>query len=571
MTEETELSISLSLERLALALGEAGAVPRGDLIRALERTAERLRMGASRVGAPTDLVSQAEAARFIGVSRQAVNQWIVKGLLRTYPASNGRRAPVVSLAEISIAANRWRAEPVATGFREHLTKFLDLLAASAAVAPTASTVAAAIEEGPSSKRDEDAARVLREFLVAAMGTEGRQQEFTRAGVQMLADLRPTVIVDAKGEFGQLLERLGLLIRSSDGSSGFDTPSAALLGLLGAATVGSRVEEPDAGLGEHVAISAQEVWGDDWVRSLFDAAYHADELVSPAMTRYTAPLVYLGCNRYIRQAQADGVSITYAASPGAVLPQSYHGGPVLSELLAGHHHAVPPWHFQKGSEAVRTDLDRSANSPFRVFNFEYGLFDDSIYGIRRYCFSMQRARDGLRSFAEQLPRKERTSYLQLAVETLAHVLEKPYVEMTTVEPPHAFDWWKDHLIRCSPRETIIGLRGEKARKIAHGLLVRATIIPQVLASGDENPELRERLRVYVRHLNFDITDERYRDDLDRGITRMVKPGGEDLGRDAALARAETEIRSLVGATALAGFYPPQAGQETVAGSSRSARE
>ena len=57
MADDTELSISLSLERLALALGEAGAVPRGDLVRALERVAERLRTGPAKTEAPTDVYS----------------------------------------------------------------------------------------------------------------------------------------------------------------------------------------------------------------------------------------------------------------------------------------------------------------------------------------------------------------------------------------------------------------------------------------------------------------------------------------------------------------------------------
>jgi hypothetical protein len=228
----------------------------------------------------------------------------------------------------------------------------------------------------------------------------------------------------------------------------------------------------------------------------------------------------------------------------MLPQSYHGAPVLSELLAGHRHAVPPWQFEKGSEAVRTALRRSARSPFRIFNFEYGLFDDSIHGIRRYCFSTQHARQELHSFVAQLPRSARASYLELAIETFAHVLEKPYAEVATVEPPHGFDWWKDHLIRCSPRETIIGLRGERARKVAHGLLVRASFLPQVLDSGEGNPELRERLRVYVKNLSYDITDERYRDDLERGVTRLIKSGAENLSRDAALARAEAEINAMI---------------------------
>lgn len=545
MTDDTELSISLSLERLALALGETGAVPRGDLVRALERAAERLRTGTAQVGAPTDVVSQAEAARVVGVSRQAVNQWVRKGIIRAYPPADGnvRRAPLVSLAEISVAANRWRAEPVSVGFRPQLTSFLELLERCDGLAATAEAITAAVEAGPSSQRDEDASRVLREFLVAAMGTAGRQQEFTRAGVRMLADLRPGVVIDPTREFGVLLDRLGLLIRSGDGSSGFDTPSAAILGLLGAATVGARMGDSGAGLGEQVATTAREIWGEDWVRRLFDAAYYADELVSPAMTRYTAALVYLGCNRYMRQAQADGVSITYAASPGAILPQSYHGGPVLSELLAGHRLGAP-WQFEKGSEAVRTALHGSAKSPFRIFNFEYGIFDDSIHGIRRYCYSTGHARDELHSFVKHLPRWERASYLELAVETFAHVLEKSYVEVATVEPPHAFDWWKDHLIRCSPRETLIGLRGERARRIAHGLLVRLTILPQVLESDSVDPQLRERLRVYVKNLNYDLTDERYRDDLARGVTRLVKSGAEELSREAALTRAEEEIRAML---------------------------
>ncbi|WP_067674479.1 hypothetical protein [Nocardia miyunensis] len=549
MTGNSEPSIVLSLEQLALALGEASAVPRGDLIRALERTAERLRMGTTRQEQPTDLVSQAEAARSVGVTRQSVNQWVRKGIISSYRTTdgNGRRAPLVSLAEISIAANRWRAEPVASGFRPQLSSFLELLAESPDLAPTTETISAAIDEGPGPQHEEDAAHVLREFLIAASGTEGRQQEFTQTGVQMLGGLRPAVTIDADHGFGRLLDDMELLIRSSDGSTGFDTASAAVLGLLGAATVGARTEGEESRYGDHIARCAEEVWGEDWVRRLFDAAFHADELNPPAVTRYTAPLVYLGCNRFMRQAQADGVSITYAASPGAILPQSYHGGPVLSELLAGHRHAVPPWQFEKGSEAVRTALHRSTKSPFRIFNFEYGLFDDSIHGVRRYCFSMARAQQELRSFAEQLPRTERTAYFELAVETLARVLEKPYVEVAAVEPPNRFDWWKDHLIRCSPRETLIGLRGERARKIAHGLLVRATFLPQVLDSGDGDLELRERLRVYVKNLNFDLTDERYRDDLARGTTRLIKSALEDLSRDAALARAETEVIAMTART------------------------
>src|SRR5215211_2194416 len=111
MADSNTVSISRALEELALALGRAGAVPRGELVRALERAAERLRARGSEgaTDVATDLVPQAEAARAIGVSRQAVNQWVRKGAVRSYITedTNGRRAPLVSLAEIAVTANRW--------------------------------------------------------------------------------------------------------------------------------------------------------------------------------------------------------------------------------------------------------------------------------------------------------------------------------------------------------------------------------------------------------------------------------------------------------------------------------
>jgi len=546
MSNESEQSITLALEELALALGNAGAVPRGELVRALERAAERLRARPLDTVIPTDVVSQAEAARLVGVSRQAVNQWVRKGILRSYDngEANARRAPLVSLTEISIAANRWRAEPFPTTLRRQLKQFLESLSQHYPLAPAAEMIGEAMEEGLPDSSGDDVARVLREFLVAAMGTAGRQQEFTRAGVQMLAELPPSLVISTQSQFGGLLDRLGLLIHSSDGNAGFDSPSSALLAILGSATVGTGLGQPEASLAEYIADAARQVWEDDWVRRLFDAAYHADELVAPPMTRYTAPLVYLGTNRFMRQAQAAGISITYAASPGAILPQSYYGAPVMSEILTGDRHASYPWQFKKGSGALYSALDRSASSPFRIFNFEYGLFDSSIHGIRRYCFSMQRAREVMHEFAEHLPPADRSSYYELAVGTLAHTLQKPFVEMTVVEPPAAFDWWKDHIIRTSPRETLIGLRGEKARNIAHGLLVRASMLPQILESGAEDPELRELLRIYVKNLSYEINDERYRDDLKRGVTRIIKSGAEELTPNQAHERAEAEVKTIM---------------------------
>jgi hypothetical protein len=62
---------------------------------------------------------------------------------------------------------------------------------------------------------------------------------------------------------------------------------------------------------------------------------------------------------------------------------------------------------------------------------------------------------------------------------------------------------------------------------------------------ENPEMRERLRIYVKNLGYEITDERYRDDLKRGITRAIKTGAEELSQQQAFERAEAEVRSIIG--------------------------
>ena len=383
----------------------------------------------------------------------------------------------------------------------------------------------------------------REFLVAAMGVAGRQGEFTRAGVQMLAELSPEYEVDIDGGFGRLADQLGLLIYASDRRSGFDSLLTALLGLLGAATVGSAIDDEVGDVGRHIGEAAISVWGDEWVQRLFDAAFHAGGAVSPPLTRYTAPLVYLACNRFMREAQHAGVSITYARSPAAMLPQSYYGGPLLAELLNGRLYAPYDWSFDRRSLPSGSGLRESAVSPFRIFNFEYGVFDDSIRGIRRYCVSATRAGAELQAFVDELPKAARTRYIDLAIMTLARTLEKPYVEMSVVEPPAEFDWWKDHIIRTSPFETMVGLRDKRARSVAHALAVRASVLPQVVDAAPTD-ELREHLRIYVKNLEFGLLDERYRDDLARETVRMLKPGSIELTPDAATSLAETEIRAML---------------------------
>jgi hypothetical protein len=185
-------SISEALERLALALGDAGAVPVAELIRALERAAERLRTHSVAAEQPDDLVTQAEASRRVGVSRQAVNQWVRNGTISSYVRESGssRQTPEVSLSEVLVAANRRSREvPYSSGRRRELTDFLTLLEQGPA-AEVAAGLREALDDDDHTSSSDDRTRVLREFVISSMGIGPTQHEFDEAGLKLLADLEP---------------------------------------------------------------------------------------------------------------------------------------------------------------------------------------------------------------------------------------------------------------------------------------------------------------------------------------------------------------------------------------------
>ncbi|MET7392023.1 hypothetical protein ABZS66_00790 [Dactylosporangium sp. NPDC005572] len=547
MTSNPEDSISTALERLALTLGESGAVPVPELVRALERAAERLRTRNVSEEAPTDLVTQAEAARAIGVSRQAVNQWVRNGVLRAYVRSgaSSRYGPEVSLSEVAIAANRRSREvPFAQGRRRELLDFLGLIE-RASTASIVRDIRDSIEDDSFSGRSQDQLRVLREFVIASMGVGDQQHEFNAAGVKLLADLDPRFEVDRTSPFGRLAESLGLLIRSAHGAAGFDSPAAAVLGLLGAGTVGALYDGEDADCGREIAHAAQEVWGHEWPLRLYDVAFHVGQLRPTPLTRYTASLTYLDYNRFLRQAQSSGVTIAYARGPGVILPQRCYGAPILRDILDGRRDDSTTWRFsQKAATTGRPAQLPSGESPFRAFHYEHGLLDTTIHGIRRYCFPAVDAGQELRSYARSLSAAERRTYLQCAVDTLARTLSQPHIELAVIDEQEHFDWWKDHIIRASPREILIGLRDERSRRTAHALLVETSMLPEVVEAADSDGSLRDRLRIYVKNLEFDVIDARYRDDIRRGVARVVKHGGQALPRDESLALATEEIRTFM---------------------------
>jgi hypothetical protein len=553
--DQHDLSITSAFEQFALSLGRSAAVPVADLVRALEQTAEGLRAGARPEprSMPSDLIPQAEAARVAGVSRQAIHQWIRKGTLRAYPvpSATGRGAALVSRTDVIIVANRGTEVPFSPALRAQLMAFAELLEPVAAGVDGVLTAALRrLSEpthgsGPGADAGSgEAASVLREFVTAAMGTSSRQQEFTPAGVHMLASLRPRIVVDPRSPFGELCGILGLLVHSARGFAGFDSASAAVLALIGCATFGPALDEPSAAAGRQTADAAEQVWGQEWLGRLYDLAFHLGDVSPAPLTRYTASLTYLGTNRYLRQAQSDGVTITYARSPGLLLPQSYYGDAVLQDILEGRRDPSS-WRFRPESAALaRAAMTRSEGNPFRVFSFDFGLLEPSIHGVRRYCYSTQDARTAMRRTMAALPAAQRAAYRDIATGLLARTLAHPHMEVTAVDRPDDFDWWKDHIIRSSARETMLGLRDPEARKVAHGLLVQTSMLPDVIEAANTDNSLRDRLRLYVKNLEFELIHERYADDLRRGVSRAVKAAAEVVSPDCAQARAEAEIARLL---------------------------
>lgn len=546
MQNTPDESISIALERLALTLGESGAVPVPELVRALERAAERLRTKTVSDELPADLVTQAEASRAVAVSRQAVNQWVRNGVVRSYAGSgsSSRYGPQVSLAEVAIAANRRsRDVPFARGRRREVLDFLELVERDAD--GLAQEVRRAVMDDTYDSHTPEQIRVLGEFVVASMGLGDEQREFTPEGLTLLSELEPSITVETATPFGGLVDSLGLLVRSARGNAGFDSPATALLALFGSATVGALYTDERGDVGRNLRGAAREVWGEGWVERLLDAVFHVGELRPSPLTRFTASLTYLDNNRFLRRAQAAGVSIAYSRGPGPLLPQHFYGGPILRDMMRDVARPPEPWAFtpESGADAWPVQLESGAN-PFRVLNYEYGLLDPEIHGIRRYCFSAPHARRDLRAYAASLSGRDRHRYVDYSVEVLTRTLLQQSIELSAIDSEPDFDWWKDHIIRSSQPEVLLGLRDDRARKVAHALLVSTSLLPRVVEAAQTDGSLRDRLRIYIKNLEFDVIDARYRDDARRGVSRVLKTGGVALDEAEARTLAEREIHSML---------------------------
>jgi hypothetical protein len=75
-------------------------------------------------------------------------------------------------------------------------------------------------------------------------------------------------------------------------------------------------------------------------------------------------------------------------------------------------------------------------------------------------------------------------------------------------------------------------------------VQTTVLPDVVEAAETDGSLRNRLRIYVKNLEFAIVNERYQDDARRGVTRVIKHATEALTPVQARDRAAAEIEKLL---------------------------
>lgn len=541
------VSIGLTLENMALSLAESGAVSRHELVRVLERTAERIRMsdlGPTTFLEPDDLVTQAEAARVIGVSRQAVNQWIAKGLVSSHEAVDpkGRQTTLVSLSEVAVVGNRRPEGGLSASLKRQFENFLNLLV-DKLPANLIDGLVDALTPSNTPARESLSSDLLRAFLVSAMESDAGDGGFTHDTAGMLADLPPLLTIEPSHGYFHLADSMNLLVSSSDNTKGFDSPGTAVLSLLALATVGASMNHTHARIGLQIAGAAESVWANAWIDRLFDLAFQLDELSTPTLVRYTASMSHLTPNRFFRQAQSSGVSISYGRSPGLLLPQSYYGDPLLRDILA-RRPRPNPWTLSPEALAnVQTAAKLPEQNPFRMFTFEKGLLDTTIHGVRRYVFSGEDARQRFRAYSDQLSRTEQIRYRELAELSLAHAMQTSLVDIVSIDKIDNFDWWKDHVIRASDREVVIGLRDARARVVAHAVRVRTSILPEVVAATPMEGMLRERVRIYVKNLDYSMIEERYLDDLRVGSGRLIHATTQKMSRLELEQAAEAEIARM----------------------------
>lgn len=361
----------------------------------------------------------------------------------------------------------------------------------------------------------------------------------------------------------LRNRSGTFLAQSAGASFLSLLALAELGQLWAEgqRVGATDPDLDPDIPRSVYRAARETWGEQWEREMFALCHRVMRAWPMPLEGFEGAYVYLTANRFYQSAAdfygANGraaagslVTITHSTTSGLFSPMERLGSQRFANLFPS------------------AEPDRIAalpKNPHRRANFEQGILNDAIPGIRYYQFAWPTTAKALKEWHEAIKDpQEQGRYRESAVDLAAQALSKPYIELTASEAP--FDWVKQRLTRSSFTEQMISFRDPGTRdRIAHGVYlsrrglasapeVDALMTQMVKTSGAPLSPivwLATALRGTAAEVVRDVLEAGalehrqaladYHEAARTGAVRMLKPAGERGDR----AEAERIVRELLG--------------------------
>jgi hypothetical protein len=491
---------------------------------------------------PPDLISQAQAAGRLGISRQTVNQWVFRGELRAFKDEAHKRLRLVSFADVAMLARRKLDVSERPDPRKMIRQFTEALA-SVGVEDISEWLRAHAEQEDDGRKGNLARNesnlsaittVLSDLLRQGLGANPNE-ELSDQGQQAVKSITQMPSLDYLLRSESKTSLAGAVI--GDGGYQSDRLTADSLGSLLLSLLSTALAPCDE-VGSAIRRAAEELWGgsgSDWRPAFFGLCYLVDEQWPVYMIRHSATEVYLRSYGFYRSTDAAS-SFTFSQTSGYIDPTEHYGkgSKELDDRIG-----------VRLADLADKKQKKDAN-PFRPHNFGGGITNDSVLGIRYYQYDATETAKHLKAnyaaIGEQFGKKAQDRYRALAVELLAEPLSKEYVEFSAVDN---FDWWKRRLTRNGQRQQMISLRGETAKRILHAI----TLCRVGLRS--EHNELHQ-LQLALHSFDFNFVAERYEAEKKTGKIRIIRDvASKPFTREEATKASEREIARLLSLYSVAG--------------------
>lgn len=274
-------SVTAAMQTLANALVQVGVLVPSDV-----RSLAAVAWEGVPSEPPSDLMTQAEVAERLGVSRQTIRNWILQGRLST--RREGKRT-LVSFAEAHRVRHPDRAPIAEDQVRDTVARLAENLRGKSWPA---------IRRAPESRWSqhrtdiEHSMEVLKELLVGGL-EQGAAAGLSNQGVAHL----------------RALERP-------------DDPVPELWAILLSAIV----------QGDETTIDALKVvLGEAWQDAIFELCFAAEQVWQLPMRRYQHEDVFARAYGFFRRAADAGPVVTYSITPGLVIASERHGDSAITKL------------------------------------------------------------------------------------------------------------------------------------------------------------------------------------------------------------------------------------------------